>query len=71
MTKDHAVNYMTMIAVEHLITSPFTDDGTDVDLDGLVGACVEHFSLGREAAPLKMWDWAADAAARYYRSIEA
>ncbi len=71
MTRDQAVTYMTTIADQHVVTNPFTDDGTDVNLDGLVWACVEHFGLDREATPLAMWDWAADAAARYYRALDA
>ena len=70
MTRDQAVNFMTTIAGEHIVANPFADDGTDVDLDGLVRTGVEHFGLEREAAPLAMWDWAADAAACYYRSLD-
>lgn len=68
MNRKQAVDYMTTIAREHVIESAWTDDGTDVDLDALVGACVEHFGLDRESFPLSIWDWAIDAAALFYRS---
>ncbi len=68
MNRDQAVSFMTTIAGDHLIVNPATDDGTDVDLDALVGACVARFDLERESFPLVIWDWAIDAAARYFRS---
>ncbi len=71
MNREQAVNFMTTIAGDHLIEVPSTDDGTDVDLDALIGACAKRFDLDRESVPLSMWNWAIDARARYYRRIEA
>ena len=68
MDRAEAVSFMTAIAGEHLIEVPAADNGTDVDLDALVGACAERFNLQRESVPLELWNWAIDAAARYFRT---
>ncbi len=69
MNREQAVSFMTTIAGEHLYDNPATGDGTDVDLDALVGACVDRFDLDREGLPLAIWDWAIEAAARYYSTV--
>ena len=71
MNREEAVSFMTTIAADHLIEVPAAEDGTDVNLDALVAACVGRFGLGRESVPLTMWDWAIDAAARYYSTKQA
>ncbi len=71
MTRNQAVEFMTTIAADHLYENPATDDRTDVDLDALVRACVDRFDLNREGLPLAVWDWAIDAAARYYSTLGA
>lgn len=67
MDRERIVAYMTSVAGEHLVEVPACDLGIDVDLDSLVAASARHFGLDAERLPLKLWDFAIDAAARFFR----
>lgn len=66
MNREETVAWMTSVAAEHLVEVPECEFGVDVNYESLVAAAAEHFGVV-ERMPLEAWNWAIDAAARYFQ----